>query len=36
MTGDTFKINLFRYRWNNYKDNARTFDRKEPCMQEHL
>ena len=27
---------LFRNRWNNYKDNARKFDRKESCMQEHL
>ena len=26
----------FRYRWNNYKSNARKFDRKESCMQEHL
>ena len=26
----------FRYRWNNYKSNSRKFDRKEPCMQEHL
>ena len=27
---------LFHDRWNNYKDNARKFDRKESCMQEHL
>ena len=26
----------FRNRWNNYKDNTRKFDRKEPFMQEHL
>ena len=26
----------FRYRWNNYRCNSRTFDRKEPCMQQHL
>ena len=26
----------FRYRWNSYKSNSRKFDRKEPCMQEHL
>ena len=33
-TGET--TDLVRNRWNNYKDNARKFDRKEPCMQEHL
>ena len=33
-TGET--TDLFRNRWNNYKDNARKFDRKESCMQEHL
>ena len=33
-TGET--IDLFRNRWNNYKDNARKFDRKVSCMQEHL
>ena len=27
---------LFRDRWNNYKDNTRKFDSKEFCMQEHL
>ena len=27
---------LFRNRWNIYKDNARKLDRKESCMQEHL
>ena len=27
---------LFCNRWNNYKDNARKFDWKESCMQEHL
>ena len=27
---------LFRNRWNNSKDNARKFDRKESCMQEHF
>ena len=26
----------FRYRWSNYKSDSRKFDRKEPCMQEHL
>ena len=26
----------FLNRWNNYKGNARKFDRKESCMQEHL
>ena len=29
-------IDLFCNWWNNYKDNARKFDRKEFCMQEHL
>ena len=33
-TGET--TDLFHNRWNNYKDNARRFDRKESCMQEHL
>ena len=33
-TGETTV--LFHNRWNNYKDNARKFDRKESCMQEHL
>ena len=33
-TGET--TDLFRNGWNNYKDYARTFDRKESCMQEHL
>ena len=33
-TGET--IDQFRSRWNNYKDNARKFDRKDSCMQEHL
>ena len=33
-TGET--TDDFRYRWNNYKSNSRKFDRKEPCMQEHL
>ena len=28
--------NNFRYRWNNYRCNARKFERKERCMQEHL
>ena len=27
---------LFRNRWNNYKVNARKFDRKKSCMQGHL
>ena len=27
---------LFRDRWNNYKENAREFDWKESCMQKHL
>ena len=33
-TGET--THLFRNIWNSYKDNARKFDRKESCMQEHL
>ena len=33
-TGET--TDLFRNRWNKYKDNARKFDWKESCMQEHL
>ena len=33
-TGET--TYLFCNRWDNYKDNTRKFDRKEPCMQEHL
>ena len=33
-TGET--TDLFRNRWNNYKGNARKFDRKEFCMQEHI
>ena len=33
-TGKT--SDLFRNRQSNYKDNARKFDRKESCMQEHL
>ena len=33
-TGET--TDLFRNRWNNYKDNARKIDRKESCMQKHL
>ena len=33
-TGET--TDLFRNRWNKYKDNARKFERKESCMQEHL
>ena len=33
-TGET--ADLFRNRWYNYKGNARKFDRKESCMQEHL
>ena len=33
-TGET--TDHFHNRWNNYKDQARTFDRKESCMQEHL
>ena len=26
-------VDIFRNRWNNYKDNARTFDRDEHCKQ---
>ena len=26
----------FKHRWNNYKDNARKFERGEQCMQRHL
>ena len=33
-TGET--TDLFRNRWNNYKDDARKFDRKKSFMQEHL
>ena len=33
-TGET--TDLFRNGWKNYKDNAKTFDRKESCMQEDL
>ena len=33
-TGET--TDLFRNRWNSCKDNARKFDRKKSCMQEHL
>ena len=33
-TGET--TDLFRNRWNNYKDNGRKFDRKDSCMQEDL
>ena len=29
-------VDEFRYRWNNYKDNARKFERGEQCMQRHL
>ena len=29
-------VYIFRSRWNNYKDNARKFDRGEHCMQWHL
>ena len=29
-------VDIFRNRWNNYKDNARKFDRGEHCMQRHL
>ena len=26
----------FQFRWNNYKDNNRKYERSEACMQEHL
>ena len=29
-------VDIFKNRWNNYKDNARKFDRGEHCMQRHL
>ena len=29
-------VDEFRHRWNNYKDNARKFERGEQCMQRHL
>ena len=29
-------VDIFRSRWNNYKDNSRKFDRGEGCMQRHL
>ena len=37
-TGKTIDLytDHFRNRWSNYKGNARMFDRKESCMQEHL
>ena len=30
------KVDKFRNRWNNYKDNARKFERGEHWMQRHL
>ena len=30
------RLDIFRNRWSNYKDNARKFDRGEYCMQKHL
>ena len=29
-------VDIFRHRWNNYKDNARKVDRGKHCMQRHL
>ena len=29
-------VDEFRHRWNNYKDNARKFERGKQCMQRHL
>ena len=29
-------VDIFGNRWNNYRDNARKFDRGEHCMQRHL
>ena len=29
-------VDMFRSRWNNYKDNSRKFDRGEDCMQRYL
>ena len=29
-------VDIFRNRWNNYKDNARNFDKGEHCMKKHL
>ena len=29
-------VDMFRSRWNNYKDNSRKFDRGEDCMQKYL
>ena len=29
-------VDEFRHRWNNYKDNARKFERGEHCIQRHL
>ena len=29
-------VNGIRHRWNNYKDNARKFERGEHCMHIHL
>ena len=31
-----FWTKIFRKRWNNYKNNARKFLRKDSCMQQHL
>ena len=29
-------VDMFRSRWNNYKDDSRKFDRGEDCMQKYL
>ena len=29
-------VDEFRHKWNNYKENARKFERGEQCMQRHL
>ena len=29
-------VDIFRNRWNNYKDNVRKFNRGENCMERHL
>ena len=29
-------VDIFRSWWNNYKDNAKKFDREEHCIQKHL
>ena len=30
------RVDMFRLRWSNYRDNSRKFDRGEDCMQRHV